>query len=125
MCVLSHFRTCDVRAEVRAEMVWNCACGSECVWATFKVRCAIALFSLSAAFSAYILLIILDLRAVMSRSVATTTATAACARYITFRFQVWYIIIVQFTMYYIVLVRSSQFNDTLLLRNLLIWLANY
>ena len=26
MCVLSHFRTCDVRAKVRAERVWNCAC---------------------------------------------------------------------------------------------------
>ena len=46
MCVLSHFRTCDVRAEVRAERVWNCACGSACVWATFKVRFAIALFYL-------------------------------------------------------------------------------
>ena len=28
MCVLSHFRVCDVRSEVRAERVWNCACGS-------------------------------------------------------------------------------------------------
>ena len=26
MCVLLHFRTCNVRAEVRAERVWNCAC---------------------------------------------------------------------------------------------------
>ena len=26
MCILSHFRTCDVRAEVRAERVCNCAC---------------------------------------------------------------------------------------------------
>ena len=33
MCVISHFRTCDVRAEVRAERVWKCACGSACVWA--------------------------------------------------------------------------------------------
>ena len=37
MCVLSHFRTCDVRAEVRAERVWNCACGSACVWAIFRL----------------------------------------------------------------------------------------
>ena len=37
MCVLSHFRTCDVRAEVRAERVWNCACGSACVWAIFQL----------------------------------------------------------------------------------------
>ena len=46
MCVLSHFRTCDVRAEVRAEGVWSCACGIACAWATFKVRFAIALFYL-------------------------------------------------------------------------------
>ena len=37
MCVLSHFRTCDVRAEVCAERVWNCACGSACVWAIFRL----------------------------------------------------------------------------------------
>ena len=43
-CVKSHFRTCDVRAKVRAEWVRNCACGSACVWATFKVRFAIAHF---------------------------------------------------------------------------------
>ena len=30
-CVLSHFRTCDVRAE----RVLNCACGSACEWAIF------------------------------------------------------------------------------------------
>ena len=51
MCVLSHFRTCDVRAEVRAERVWNCACGSACVWAFNKVRFAIALFYLFAAYA--------------------------------------------------------------------------
>ena len=46
MCVLSHFRTCDVRAEVGAERVLNCVCESACVWANFKVRFAIALFYL-------------------------------------------------------------------------------
>ena len=46
MCVLSHFRTCDVRAKMRAERVWNCACGSACVWANIKVRFAITLFYL-------------------------------------------------------------------------------
>ena len=33
MCVKSHFRTCDVCAEVRAERVLNCACESACVCA--------------------------------------------------------------------------------------------
>ena len=46
MCVLSHFRTCDVRAEVRAERVCNCAFGSACVWAYLDLRFAIALFHL-------------------------------------------------------------------------------
>ena len=44
---LAHVRcACDVRAEVCAEMVWNCAFGSTCVWATFNVWFAIALFRL-------------------------------------------------------------------------------
>ena len=46
MCVLSHFRTCDVRAEVRAERVWNSACVVGACGHIFDVRCAIALFTL-------------------------------------------------------------------------------
>ena len=46
MCVLSHFRTCDVRAEVRAERDWNCACVVGACGHNFKVRFAIALFYL-------------------------------------------------------------------------------
>ena len=45
MCVKSHFRTCDVRGEVRAEAYpWKCV-RSACVQTYFKVRCAIARFS--------------------------------------------------------------------------------
>ena len=46
MCVLSHFRTCDVRAEVRAERVWNCVCVVGACGHIFDLRCAIALFAL-------------------------------------------------------------------------------
>ena len=42
MCVLSHFRTCDVRAE----RVWNCACVVGACGHIFDLRCAIALFAL-------------------------------------------------------------------------------
>ena len=45
MCVLSHFRTCDVRAEVHAESVWNCSCVVGACWHIFDLRCAIALFA--------------------------------------------------------------------------------
>ena len=43
MCVKSHFRTCDVRAEVRAERFLELCVRSACVWLVFGVRCAIAL----------------------------------------------------------------------------------
>ena len=43
MCVLSHFRTCDVRAEVRAERYFELCVRSACVWLVLDVRCAIAL----------------------------------------------------------------------------------
>ena len=46
MCILSHFRTCDVRAEVRAERVCNCACVVGASRHIFDLRCAIALFAL-------------------------------------------------------------------------------
>ena len=76
MCGKLHFRTCDVRVEVRAERVWNCACGSACVWATYKVRFAIALFYLFAAYALKkdVTLTFLDLTALMSRSAAASTA---------------------------------------------------
>ena len=38
MCVLSHLRTCDVRAEVRAERVLNCACVVGAYGHIFDVR---------------------------------------------------------------------------------------
>ena len=44
MCVLSHFRTCDVRAEVRAGKCLEVCVRCRCVWANFDLRCAIALF---------------------------------------------------------------------------------
>ena len=43
MCVLSHFRTCDVRAEVRAERVFELWVRCRCVRAFLDLRCAIAL----------------------------------------------------------------------------------
>ena len=46
MCVLSHFRTCDVRAEVRAERVCELCVRCRCVRYIFDLRCAIALFIL-------------------------------------------------------------------------------
>ena len=46
MCVLSHFRTCDVRAEVRAERVCELCVRCRCVRHIFDLRCAIALFIL-------------------------------------------------------------------------------
>ena len=118
MCVLSHFRTCDVRAEVRAERVWNCACGSACVWGNFQcaicdrtlllayvlIRCNFQSFSAD-------LLSIIDLPAIMSRFAAAAAPQRAAARTIeplTFydddiHHQLhWYISTVQFTMYYLV-----------------------
>ena len=43
MCVLSHFCTCDVRTEVRAESVCELCVRCRCVRAYFDLRCAIAL----------------------------------------------------------------------------------
>ena len=43
MFVKSHFRTCDVRAEVRAERYFQLCVRSACVLLVFDVRCAIAL----------------------------------------------------------------------------------
>ena len=43
MCVLSHFRTCDVCAEVRAERFLELCVRCVCVQLVFGVRCAIAL----------------------------------------------------------------------------------
>ena len=38
MCVISHFRTCNVRAEAYP---WKCV-RSACVWTFYRVQCAIA-----------------------------------------------------------------------------------
>ena len=46
MCGKSHFRTCDVRAEVRAERLLKLCVRCACVWLVLGVRCAIALFIL-------------------------------------------------------------------------------
>ena len=43
MCVLSHFRTCDVRAEVRAERFLKLRVRCACMRLILGVRCAIAL----------------------------------------------------------------------------------
>ena len=43
MCVKSHFRTCDVRAEVRAERFLELCVRCVCVLLVLGVRCAIAL----------------------------------------------------------------------------------
>jgi hypothetical protein len=43
MCVLSHLRTWDVPAEMRAERVWKCACDVRACSLFLSVRCAIAL----------------------------------------------------------------------------------
>ena len=46
MCVLSHFRTCDVRAEVRAERHWKSACVVGACGHILTCDFAIALFHL-------------------------------------------------------------------------------
>ena len=46
MCVLSHFRTCDVRAEVRAEKVLEVCVRCRCVRAYLGLAMCDALFTL-------------------------------------------------------------------------------
>ena len=78
MCVLSHFRTCDVRAEVRAERVLNCACGSACICAHFWLAIVIALFHL---FIPILLSIILDIFITHTFLRIRLPVTPRCARH--------------------------------------------
>ena len=45
ICVLSHLRTLNVRAEVRAERIWKCRCDVRACGSFLSVRCAIALLN--------------------------------------------------------------------------------
>ena len=86
MCVLSHFRTCDVRAEVRAERVCELCVRCRCVRYIFDLRCAIALFILvDKAADEYVY--VYDLRFTYS-SAPLSTRFKCTATYYTIFFQV-------------------------------------